>query len=146
MEKEVEVEEIDCAVDDVKMGENEVIRIIITKTKDNTMNLSIKSDTDSKIQDISIFEVVGLIETAKSDMLAQNQAPKEMPQRNVDIVLVQEDFDIDKAQGGQLAASGKKVGDILSVPEQIAAIREMAIKREKEKGSIKEDKSDLKKV
>lgn len=121
-----ESKEVDVLLDDVKMQEDEELRIVVTKTTDGSLTLNIKSK--GNVNDVSFFEVVGLLTTAQGDLMRQNQSPQQQPQQQqqmVNITLQEEDFDLD--QDGRLKQSGKKVGDVLQVPAQIAELREMSI-------------------
>lgn len=128
-------EEFSVPIDKVKMQEDEDLRIVITKTKGGELSILIKSN-DQDIKGVSFYEVIGVIETAKNDMLAQQQnggdKQAEAPQLT-SIVLVQEDFDLDG--DGRLAKSGLKVGDTIQMPNVIVQIRENAIADMKRKKS-----------
>ena len=120
-------EEVDVPIDQVKMAEDEALRIVITKTKDNALSILVKTHEGENVQEVSFFEVIGVLETAKSDMLNQQNGQMAGPNPNqmVHITLEQEDFDLDA--DGRLAASGKKVGDVIQVPLMIAELRENSI-------------------
>ncbi len=119
-------EEVDVPIDQVKMAEDEALRIVITKSKDNSLSILVKTHEGENVHEVSFFEVVGVLETAKSDMLnQQNGQAGPDPMQLVPITLEQEDFELDA--DGRLAASGKKVGDIIQVPLQVAQLREMSI-------------------
>lgn len=121
-----EVKEVDVPIDQVKMQENEALRLVITKGKDNALSILVKTQEGDNVQEVSFFEVIGVLETAKSDMLNQQQgAPQNQEQQLVPITLEQEDFELDF--DGRLAASGKKVGDVIQVPAMIAQLREQSI-------------------
>jgi len=122
-------QEVDVAIDKVKMQEHEALRIVITKTVDSELSILVKSG--GEIKDVSFFEVMGVLETAKNDMMNQQnggQQPTEAPGGQMQmetIILTSEDFELDA--DGRLAASGKKVGDAIQIPAPIVELRDNAI-------------------
>lgn len=70
------------------------------------------------------LELIGLLEMVKSDIAAgvgNNEPQREM----VQVTLVQEDFELPQAE--QLVAWGKKVGDTVEMPKEIAMSREVIL-------------------
>lgn len=124
-ENAAEIVEIDCSVEQVKMQESEEIRVTITKTKTNELSIHVKTHEGKDVRMVSFFELVGILATAQADLLRQENQPQSAPMPMVAITLVEEDFVLDNQ--GQLAASGKKVGDILQIPAQVAELRDAAI-------------------
>lgn len=131
-------QDVAVPIENVALQQDEVIRITIAKTKDNSLSLHVK--TPEGESNVSFFEVIGLLETAKSDMLRQNQpAAEEEKMKMVPITLNEYDFELDA--DGRLIASGKKVGDVLMVPEQISILRDTAIENMKRREQEKEPKA-----
>lgn len=146
--KSTEQEEFDVPIDKVKLQDSEGLRIVITKTTDNELSILVKSGGD--IKEVSFFEVIGVLETAKNDMLQQqgggqqqSAGPGQMSMET--IILTEEDFELDA--DGRLAASGKKVGDAIQIPSPISELRNNAIENlRRQKGLTPEGEPMLKVV
>jgi hypothetical protein len=114
--KKVEVEIKNLS--EVELNAHESGRIIVTETEDGQVTISAKTKGA-----VNVTYLVGLLEVAKNDIL-NRQEGDEHQQETVDVVLEEIDFEMDVQ--GQLKSQGKKVGDTIQMPEQIAELRNTA--------------------
>jgi len=105
----------------VELAQDEVIKIVITQKKTGEMTIGI--NTRQPVDDVYI---VGMLEATKNDLLNKKITSQEL----VEIKLTELDFELDAV--GELKRQGKKVGDVVKVPKQVAELREMTIKRHQE--------------
>lgn len=101
---------------EVALKESESARIIITETTEGQVMISAKTQGP-----VNVTYLTGLLEVAKNDILNRQEEPE---QESVEVVLDQTDFDMDI--NGTLTDQGKKIGDTVSMPKQIAELREAA--------------------
>lgn len=102
---------------EVDLKESENVRVIITETTDGQVTISAKTQGP-----VNVTYLTGLLEVAKNDIL--NRQEEESQQESVEVVLDQTDFDMDI--NGTLTEQGKKIGDAVSMPKQIAELRDAA--------------------
>jgi hypothetical protein len=114
--KKVEVEIKNLS--EVELNAHESGRIIVTETEDGQVTISAKTKGA-----VNVTYLVGLLEVAKNDIL-NRQEGDEHQQETVDVVLEEIDFEMDVQ--GQLKSQGKKLGDTIQMPEQIAELRNTA--------------------
>ncbi len=110
------------------LADGDKLKITIVKKHSGEMSIQVETDEEGSS---SYYEVVGLIEVAKSDLIRQQNQESEADRlsQTVEVAITEDDFKLDKT--GRLERSGKKVGDIIEMPLGVAQLRGQAIQQMK---------------
>ena len=103
--------------------EDKKIKVQLVITMDDSNRITISSTGGD---DVSIITAVGILETAKMDLLATSSQKEQPKEELVEITLTEMDFALD--QSGYLEKQGKKVGDKSMMPSSLAILREQSHK------------------
>jgi len=98
--------------------------IVLTEFEDGTVDFALNSTGK-----VSIPNVIGILETAKLDVHREHTKNKEFHENFVTVKL--EQFDLDNDNTGFFKKNGHKVGDEVTIPKQMAELREQAMQNMK---------------
>lgn len=104
---------------------NPITTIVLTQFEDGTVDFVLNST-----EDVSVPNVVGILETAKLDVHREYSKNKEFEENFVKVEL--EQFDLDNDKNGFFEKNGHKVGDEVTIPKQMAELRAKAMEDAKD--------------